>query len=97
MTWESISEAQRRLIRQLADNRQRLVRTRNQASFYDAVAEDPMDKMAGDAVSKVASARTVKALVAHRILAWTGKDDDKELFAVLTEKGRLIATVSANN
>lgn len=43
------------------------------------------------AVGPVATAPTVRALVAHGVLAWTGPDEDAELRAELTEKGRLVA------
>lgn len=84
MLWDSISEAQRRLVRLLAEGERVLVRTKHQPSRYEAHGTP-------HAVGNAASAATVRALVARRILAWSGPEQDRELRAGFTDRGRDLA------
>ena len=85
MSWQSISDAQRRVIRTLAIGGRRLRRTAGQ-KFYDAFGEP-------HAEAKVASAATIRAMVSRRLLAWSGPASDPENRAEMTEKCRLVIDV----
>lgn len=84
--WHSISPAQRRLMQVFRDGQGDLIRTRYEPSFYD-FRGDP------NAVSKVARATTVKALIAHKVLF---AKDDAGLQVGLADRGyALIAFLRA--
>ena len=81
MAWHSISEAQRLVLRIAAKPCCTLIR-RAGTSGYDASGAG------GVVVPKSATRRTVAALVARRLMEWTG-GDDPEAAAEITDRGRM--------
>lgn len=86
MLWHSLSEPQRRTVKLLEDGRRRLIRCRHQPSLYDAHGEPY-------AVSGAARTTTVRVLVRHGVLHWTGLAEDRELRAELAARGHALLAV----
>lgn len=80
--WHSISPAQRALVTVVGEGR-RLVRASWSVHRYGAVGEP-------HAIHDCASARTVAALVRHRLLAHAGATDDPGQVVVGTERLRAL-------
>ena len=86
MLWHSLSEAQRSVVKLLGGGGRRLIRCRHQRSLYDAHGEP-------HAVSGAARTATVRVLIRHGVLHWTGPEEDRELRAELTTRGHALLAV----
>ncbi len=86
MLWHSLSEAQRRAVKLLEGGSRRLIRCRHQCSLYNAHGEP-------HAVSGAARTATVRVLVRHGVLQWTGPAEDQELRAELAARGHALMAV----
>lgn len=81
-TWESISDAQRRVLTIVATGK-RLVRSGGTKHFYDAHGEP-------HALPRVAGLKTVRNLCIRELLAWQDGAFDPEAKAVITERGLFV-------
>ena len=86
MLWQSLSEAQRRTVKLLEGESRRLIRCRHQRSLYDA-HDVP------HAESGAARTATLRALVRHGVVHWTGPAEDRELRAELAGRGHALLAV----
>lgn len=85
--WHSLSPAQRELVLAVGSGR-RLIRASWSRHRYGAVGEP-------HALHDCASARTVAALVRHRLLAYAGTTDDPGQIAVATDRLRTLLAYRA--
>lgn len=86
MLWHSLSEAQRRVVEGLEGGKRRLIRCRHRRSCYDAHGEPHVVKGA-------ARTATVRVLIGHGVLHWTGPAEDRELRADLARRGHALSAL----
>ncbi len=86
MLWRSLSKTQRQVVKLLEGGSRRLIRCHHQRSLYDAHGEP-------HAVSGAARTTTVRVLVRHGVLHWTGPPEDRELRAELAARGHALLAV----
>ena len=80
--WHSISPKQRTVMQLLGEHRL-LERTGKDRSTYDIVGD-------GGRMLRVCQRSTVRKLIAHRLFAWGGPENDPERSVVMTERGRFV-------
>lgn len=85
MLWHSLSETQRRVVK-LLESGSRLIRCHHQRSLYDAHGVP-------HAESGAARTATLRALVRHGVVHWTGPAEDRELRAELAGRGHALLAV----